>query len=243
MLAPDQRAWLIGLLALWFGLLYGGFVLGKPDLQGDRRMPLWTRMSSSAVLVLAAWSWVYIAICTDAKTYAVLVAAGMSLGFLGDLVLAQTIPIVGRVAAGMAFFGLGHTAYILAFSGFSSNYPIRWSPMLIIAYVGWVTIGIMGWRLVVCRGSQRTRLSRVTLVYSFLLAGMAALATTLALQDSDFIPTAVGASLFVVSDTILAAVLFNTCRIRLVHDVIWLTYGPAQMLIVYSIFAAIRAVT
>jgi len=237
------HAWLIGLLALWFGLLFGGFVLGKPDPQHERRMPLGTRIGSSAVLVIAGWSLFCIAMSTDANAYAALVATGMSFGFLGDLARAHVVPVIGRALMGMALFGLGHVAYILAFASFDSNYIMLAPVAHISAWVAWMTIGTAAWWAVVYRSSKGTRLVWAALVYTLLLAGMAAIATTLALQDSSFIPTAIGASLFVVSDTILAAVLFNRCRVHLIHDVIWLTYGPAQMLIVYGIAAAIRAVS
>ena len=45
----------------------------------------------------------------------------------------------------------------------------------------------------------------------------------------------VGAALFLISDLILAAQLFNDLHFRGVGDVVWLTYGPGQMLIVYSV--------
>jgi uncharacterized membrane protein YhhN len=76
-----------------------------------------------------------------------------------------------------------------------------------------------------------------------LLTGMAALATTLAIEDANFIPTAVGAFLFVMSDTLLAGVLFERCRFHLIHDAIWLTYGTGQMLIVYGVSGALRVVS
>jgi hypothetical protein len=48
----------------------------------------------------------------------------------------------------------------------------------------------------------------------------------------------VGAALFLASDLILANQLFNRKSFPLVGDVIWLTYGPGQALIVASIAAA-----
>ena len=47
--------------------------------------------------------------------------------------------------------------------------------------------------------------------------------------------TALGAALFLLSDLLLAAQLFNGVKFRLIGDVVWMLYGPAQMLIVYSI--------
>jgi hypothetical protein len=81
----------------------------------------------------------------------------------------------------------------------------------------------------------------VALPYALLLASTAGVATGLALQDTAFWPMAAGAALFLLSDLILAAQLFNGRRFRLIDDVIWLTYGPGQMLIVYSVAAALGA--
>lgn len=236
-----QQAWLIGLLTLWFGLLYGGFIFGKPESPSHRRMPLATRIGSSAVLVISGWSWFSIAAGTGATAYAGSIAVGMSFGFLGDLVLARVIPVARRVLAGMALFGLGHIAYILAFAGFGTNYPVRDARLPVGVWTGWMLVGVLGWWLAVYRASPRTELRWAALAYSLLLASTPALATTLALQDANFIPTAVGASLFVISDILLATALFNRLRARYIHDLIWLTYGPAQMLIVYGVSAALRA--
>ncbi|MGB0384348.1 MAG: lysoplasmalogenase family protein [Ardenticatenaceae bacterium] len=67
------------------------------------------------------------------------------------------------------------------------------------------------------------------------LATTTGLATALALQTSAFVWLAIGAALFLFSDLILAAQLFNGLHFRLIGDLVWLTYGPGQMMIVYSL--------
>ena len=57
--------------------------------------------------------------------------------------------------------------------------------------------------------------------------------------DSGFIPLALGAALFLLSDLILAGEMFSGLSFPLIGDAIWLTYGPAQMLIVYSVAAVL----
>jgi hypothetical protein len=52
------------------------------------------------------------------------------------------------------------------------------------------------------------------------------------------VPLAIGAALFLLSDLILAGELFSGLKFPLIGDVIWLTYGPAQALIVYAAGAA-----
>lgn len=51
-------------------------------------------------------------------------------------------------------------------------------------------------------------------------------------------PLAPGGALFLLSDLILAGDMFSGLFFPLIGDVVWLTYGPAQMLIIYSIGTA-----
>ena len=97
------------LLAVWAILLFGGFVFGTAD--SHRRMPTWTRMWSSVALVVSAWLWVV----HMPVWYTILIAVGMSLGLLGDLFMADLIPVpFPAMIGGMGAFGLGHVAYIAA---------------------------------------------------------------------------------------------------------------------------------
>lgn len=235
---PWQRYWLIGLLVLWAVLLFGGFVFGGGS-DAARRMPTWTRMASSATLVVAACSWYAFSRGTPASGYALLVAIGMTFGFLGDLALAGLLPGGRNVIGGIAAFGVGHLFYIAAFLRFAATAGLddsrRW-----VALAVWLLIGLVGWFLVVYRGAAATGegvtvIHWIALPYALLLATTAGLATGLALADGRFIPLALGAALFLLSDLILAGDMFSGLTFPLIGDVIWLTYGPAQMLIVYSI--------
>ena len=231
---PWQRYWLIGLLVLWAVLLFGGFFLGG----GERRMPAWSRMASSATLVVAAFSWYVFSRTTPAGSYALLIAIGMTFGLIGDLALAGWLPGGRNVIGGIASFGIGHIFYITAFLRYSSAMglgdPRRW-----IALAVWLLIGLVGWYFVVYRGAGATGegvtiIHWIALPYALLLATTAGVATGLALADSGFLLLALGAALFLLSDLILAGDMFSGLSFPLIGDVIWLTYGPAQMLIVYS---------
>ena len=79
----------------------------------------------------------------------------------------------------------------------------------------------------------------MALPYALLLATTAGLAGGVGLQAGRFIPVAVGGLLFLTSDLILAAQLFNQAYFPWISDWVWLTYGPAQMLIVYGLGAAL----
>ena len=225
-LTSAQRYWLIGLLILWAAFLFGGFVLGS----GERRMPTWTRMVSSAILVLAAWSWFIV----NGGSFSLLLALGMTLGLGGDLWLAGVLPFGRSVIGGIVAFGIGHVFYISAILTFGNqnglNEPsARWGATAV-----WLLIGLIGWYVVVYRGQEVTALHWAALPYALLLSSTAGLATSLALQSSHFVPMAIGAALFLLSDLILAGELFSGLQFPLIGDVIWLTYGPGQALIVYA---------
>ncbi len=239
---PVQRYWLIALLVLWALLLFGGFLFAPAD--AARRMPTWTRMGSSATLVVAAFSWYAFTRGGPAGGYALLVACGMLFGFIGDLALAGLLPGGRNVIAGIVSFGIGHIFYITAMVRFATAAGLtapgpRWG-----ALAAWLLVGLVGWYIVVWRGARGAGITPgvvhwIALPYALLLASTAGLGMGLALQDGRFIPLAIGGALFLLSDLILAGEMFSGLTFRLIGDVIWLTYGPGQMLIVYSIGAVL----
>jgi len=232
--------WLLGLGILWGVLLFGGFALGDRRTPAtDRRIPTWARMGSSAALVIAAWSWAAVAWGGPAQAYALWIALGMTLGFVGDLALADQLPDLGiePVLIGMGAFGLGHVAYIIAILGWirdDAGLSLHWG-----AWATWLIIAAVGWVGVVYWGQPQRTMHRLALPYSLLLASTAGIATGMALQDPRFLGLAVGAALFLLSDLILAWGLFRSVKFPFMHDLVWLTYGPGQMLIVYSVMGLV----
>lgn len=225
------------LLILWAALLFGGFALGKGP---ERRMPRWTRLGSSLVLVAAAWSYVLVAPSGPLARFSLLIAVGMTLGFVGDLFMARVIPLPNRFFGGIGGFALGHVAYIAAGVGLANTLDVP--PVTRLAgWLAWLLIGAAGWWVIVYRGQTRTALHWATLPYALLLASTAGVATGLALHQPVFLPFAVGAALFLFSDLMIAAQLFAAPVVRgrvlgvNVEDLIWLTYGPGQMLIVHTL--------
>lgn len=110
------------LILLWAAFLFGGWLRGK-DAQRYRRMPVWTRMASSVVLVLLGWYGFLLAPAGEVTTFARLIALGMTFGFVGDLFMAGLLPAPNRVLGGIAAFGVGHIAYISAIVGYR---PVLW---------------------------------------------------------------------------------------------------------------------
>jgi len=233
------RLWLLGLLVVWAVLLFGGAILGKPVADRSRRMPTWMRMGSSLVLVIAAWSWFFLARGSAAEALALPLAVGMSLGFLADLMLAELLPIHEHVMVGMGTFALGHVAYIAGILLYGNRVGLNAALLRWGAWAVWLLVGLAGWYFVMYRGQRLSLFHKAALPYALLLSSTAGAATGLAVQQPRFIPLALGATLFLLSDLILAAELVNRLRFDFIHDLVWLTYGPGQMLIVYSVGLAL----
>lgn len=241
LLSPVEQWWLVGLLATWGFFLFGGFLVGSDD--PNRRMPAWTRMASSITLVIAAISWAIISRDTGITVYALLIATGMAFGLIGDLWLAGFLPGGRRVLGGIAAFGVGHIIYIGAFLWLAEHLGFRMSLIGWASLATWWIIAIVGWFIIVYRNREPDVLVWAALAYALLLSTTAGVATTLALQDIRFALLALGAGLFLLSDLVLAGELFGGLSFRYIGDVVWLTYGPAQMLIVYSVGTAMAAVS
>jgi uncharacterized membrane protein YhhN len=224
-------AFMAVLLALWAALLFGGFLLGRPDARTGRRMPRWTRLGSSLVLASAASLW----FLQDPNTVSLLIAAGMTLGLLGDLILAGIAR--GGLRGGMAAFGLGHLSYIAAFLLLGARLGLSGASAAVVGALSLV-VGGAGWYLLLVRRRKATALRWAALPYALLLSGTLGVATGLASQTPTLWPLALGGALFLASDATLAARRLNSASFPLIEDFIWLTYGPAQACIVFGAMAA-----
>jgi len=238
-----QQLWLFGLLILWAVLLFGGFLLGPT--RENRRISRPARLGSSVALTVVGWSlfWITLTANKEHAPYALLMALGITFGLLGDLFFADTL-LRSRsksVMAGMAAFAVGHLFYIAGMLWLKWHWQLETTTLLWAALlISWL-MGVVGWYGVVRRGQkQATVLQWVALPYALLLATTVGLAAGIALQVGGFWLLAAGALLFFVSDLILAGSLFNDLQLPLLHDVVWLTYGPGQMLIIFSVAAVLH---
>ncbi len=224
----------LALLILWAVLLFGGFIFGKVNSEQTRRMPMWTRLASSLTLVTTAWLLHFTAY--EATAYTLPIAVGMTLGFIGDLFLAGVITGKRDVLPGLGAFGAGHVAYIFGILQYGDQVWVNDSGARLAAFVVWWIIAVIGWYLAVFRFAKGKPeiLHWFALIYAILLSSTAGAATGLALQSAAFLPLAAGAALFLFSDLLIAARMFGKVHFTLIDDVVWLTYGPAQALIVYG---------
>jgi len=234
-----DRFWSAVLLIAWAWFLFGGLAFGRPNEDRSSRAPKWARIASSLVLVVASWAWFAAARGSSTSAFSLLVAVGMTFGALGDVFMAEMLPVAQPVVCGMGAFALGHVAYIAAMLVLGSQKGLNAPFARFGTWAAWLLVGAAGWFWVVFRQQRLCLLHWAALPYSLLLASTAGLASGLALGSAALIPLAIGGALVLVSDLILAARLFRGLRFPYIEDVIWLTYGPGQMLIVYSVGLAL----
>jgi YhhN family len=233
-----------GFWPLWATTLIGGtlFLLRNADSLPwpTRTVLLVSHLGSSLWLVAAAWVWFLGFSRSPAANTVALFLAGMVLGTLGDFfnagALQELAPLPDPTLGGIAAFALGHVCYIAGCRLVGQRVAFHsraqfWGP---IAF--WQLFALVGWYLVVFRGARGGPgiLVWAALPYSLLLAGVTGLTSSLALADRRFMALALGGILFLASDLILAFEMFRGEFPNATHAV-WLTYGPAQMLIVYSL--------
>lgn len=241
-MAPFFLGLLVFLFALWAVMLFGGFIAGPPPVLGERRMARWTRLGSSLMLVLAGWMLTLVLGGTDLGVYTRLIAIGMTLGLAGDLFMARALPSRNPVLTGIAAFALCHVAYIVAGLRLAVILDLTASAPRLAAWLAWLLLGAATWYLLIFRGQKPSILHWASLPYALLLASTAGVATGLALQEGALAALALGAALFLFSDLMIAAKLFAGLSFRHIamDDLIWLTYGPGQMLIVYTTVLLLR---
>lgn len=223
----------IGALGIWAIFLFGGFIFGTLNKEETHKMPTRTRLLSSFTLVIAGWIWFAIAQGTPINVFAGWIALGMTFGFLGDVFMAQVLKVEPHVLYGMLAFGIGHVLYIIGtwMIALPHNLPFPDIQTLVI----WWVIGIIGWYIVVYRKSDKSPLVYAALPYSLLLASTVGFTMSLSLLDPSFTLVTVGAILFLLSDLLLAAQLFNNLHFKYIGDAVWFLYAPAQMLIVLGV--------
>src|SRR5258708_3489398 len=112
---PGAGFWWIVLLIL-IALNVSGFVRGPYNSQRAGRIAKVAQLPQSFLLsVSAAIVWLNTANDPLFAALALLVFAGIIIGFAGDLFMANVFSQTEHVLFGMAAFGIGHMLYLLAF--------------------------------------------------------------------------------------------------------------------------------
>ncbi len=235
---PISRSYatlLYALLAVWVALLILGFVFGKLDEDRINRIPRLNKILSSAILVVCALIWWLAGTSgTPLAAYAALLFFGMASSFLGDLIMAQLLPLPQHVLFGMGAFGVAHVLYISGYLRLGGVLGLQDGRARAIGLAALLVLAVVLWWTLIRSPQTDAVLNYGSLGYALLLAAMAGLAVSLALQKPRFVPLAVGAVLFLVSDVLLGHRLFQGGTFLLVGDLVWMTYIVGQLLIVFS---------
>jgi hypothetical protein len=225
---------------LWLAALAGAMISGNVLERHGAALPTALRMGSSLVLVAVGW-WAWSLWRTAAVgKFAFWIALGMTLGTIGDFFNADLLPFIPidpPVLGGIAAFGLGHIAYITGCIIFARQAGLTSKGAMLIGILGWQLFGLVGWYYVAYLGDENRALLGPALGYTLLLAGTAGITSGLALQEAKLFPLALGGALFLLSDLILAVGMFGE-SVPNGTEAVWLTYGPGQMFIVFSILSA-----
>ena len=192
------------------------------------------------VLVVAGWLAFGLWHSSAAARFTACIAVGMTLGGIGDFFNAgwlDFVPLDDPVLGGIVAFALGHVAYITGFVSLAKLAGLTNLRAIFGAVFAWQLIGLVGWYFVAAQGTEARALVWPALPYSLLLAGTAGITSGLARQDRRLLGPALGGALFLASDLILSFELFRG-SFAYQTECVWLTYGPAQMLIVSSTIIA-----
>jgi len=220
------------LLLIVAALCMAGFLFNRYDATRIGRLPKPLQLPQTFLLALVTVIvWLSGARDSAFGSLAGLIGAGMCCGFIGDLFLANVFKLRRTVEFGMAIFAIGHVCYMLAFREIALHYAlVNLSLYALALAVTWLSA--LGLWVLLVRDPGGSPLQFVALGYALFLASMSGFALGLALQQPEFVPLAIGAILFLLSDTLIAARLFSGRSFPFMGDVIWLTYIVAQVLIV-----------
>lgn len=223
------------LFVLWVVALVGSLALELTNAPVAHSTVSWLLRSTSPLLVLIGWVFYAGGRGDGLGTVRLLVAIGMSVSCVGDVVMGQIIPTSEPILTGIAVFGTAHIIYIIAFTivagrfGLTSS-RLRWASMGVA-----VAVGVACWSIFVRTPAAAAALNIGALVYALIIGSMGGMALSLAVQDGRFVWTAVGAGLFMLSDVMLGAWALRDTRWEYIGEAVWWSYIIGQMLIVWSI--------
>ena len=225
----------LGLWLSWALLLAGGLSARGADVGWDWLSALETELKAGSSLMLVALSWLAaLFVKRDGRSPLTLIAVGMTLGCLGDAspLLGRLWPDPQRTLGNMVLFGLGHVAYIRAFCLLGGGQlPVTRSRLWYAVLLLWLAVGTVLWYFAAYWGARHAVMQIPALGYTLLLASTTGVAFGYAMANREFVPLASGAALFLTSDVLLAIWIFHDVVYR-PFDLVWLTYGVGQMLIV-----------
>lgn len=172
------------------------FICSKHKLGEDIPPTIAVKAICTTIIVVAAII-LTAGISEPLHIYAILIAAGLTLGLVGDVTICQSAP--GGFLFGMIFFGLGHFFYIAAFLQVSEH--AVWA-ILVFAVIYLIFLYII--RKLVKMHPDFKYMAIPISIYGAVISAMVSLAVTVSFSTGYGLILLVGAALFAVSDGILA---------------------------------------
>jgi hypothetical protein len=236
------------LTTVWMLAFVLGLVVGKPNEDRTRRLPIGAKIVMLAVMiVIGGVGWLIITRGTGAEPYARWIVAGLVVGALGDLVLADVFPQIKQpLLASMGIFAVGHILYLLAIFYLRSQLygPLDitgWLSALIVAIPALFAAALL-WEFTTHNPAGDPAVNRASFFYGLLLILVVVFAAYLPIRSQVMVRLGIGAVLFAISDMLLSQVMVKQRGFRGIHDVVWLLYSTGQLLIALSIGEALRLV-
>lgn len=228
------------LLALFLLSNIAAIAFGKPSPDRTRRAIPWLQRSTSLQLAIMAWLfWALGLRETALSLFSLLIAAGMSVSFVADLIMAEILRAPNRVMGGIVVFGAAHITYIAAYAAGGMALGVMNGPVWAVCIAALVAAGAFLWRTFVSSPSAPPLLNRGALGYTLLITVMVAAALAVSIGDGRLWPLAAGAGLFLVSDLILGNHIFRQNNWPYVSEAVWLTYIAGQAGIVWSNYSGL----
>jgi hypothetical protein len=229
---------ILALAGIWALAYVLGMVLGMPNEDRSRRLARPAKLAMIAVTLVYGALWLRAAAGTPAARYGWLIFGGLLAGAVGDLLLADVFPLRRPELPAMAVFGVGHVLYLAAalvawrrFGGGQGAVVAR------AALVAAGAVAAVWWAFI--RNTQgRRSLNAGSLLYGMLLGATVAMAAAVWAQTGRMALLAVGMLAFLASDLLLARYLIRRQGFASIRDVVWIIYSAAQVLIAFSIGAA-----
>lgn len=162
---------------------------------------------------------------SSTDSYALFIAIGLLVSAIGDLFLMHP---KDKFLSGLTCFLLAHLLYSYAFFGQADDHFTCWLPM-VLAAIG-ITVYLL---LLPTLSSMRVPVAVYTV--AILIMAWGAIEVWLDVQNPFAACAALGASIFIVSDVVLAIDRFRSSSAFSRH-VIMITYYSAQLLLTLSTF-------
>lgn len=151
--------------------------------------------------------------------------------FTGDMLLSKFIP--GGTMIGMGAFAIAHILFIIAYvNTIHDNNGKVMNFGFCVATIVYYLYFLILWNIFLRNTPSGELFSFASLIYGLIVGTMASVAVSLYINGEKYIKTALGAFIFLLSDSLIAVT--QTTIVSNSEIIIWITYVLALYGIIYS---------